>query len=392
MPISIRVHPDELKGTPSPVLVDPAPPAGALRDLAEDVLAGLKFRTLAVAANVDEAHADDPIAGYLKSRPTDVRAAFAKRASALLKGGPVALEAHVGRYAHVDPSQARKVAFEELADVVDHPDIDAKALNKAIGAASHGLLERAHGIKISPSDAKKMAEAADARAGAKYKKLGLFVRTVRCVSETPGGGEDEIAMGGVASAADGVNSWPIDQFMVSSHFVDDEHPDDGEVRQVDYPLPGRRFTEWNLITESGGFPYAYTALVALCEKDDGGFHDFIMKLWKQVGEAVKKAVAGAVGAAIGAAIGATFAGVGAIAGAVVGFIIGELVDWLIDLGQGADDVLGVKTLQLWLGAATKSYYDATGLTVQYPTLFPLEYGSKHGHFHYTVHCRWKLYS
>ena len=46
----------------------------------------------------------------------------------------------------------------------------------------------------------------------------------------------------------------------------------------------RVFATWDIATKPVGFPYVYSAVIALCEKDDGGFYQFLKDLWNMVDE------------------------------------------------------------------------------------------------------------
>ena len=92
-------------------------------------------------------------------------------------------------------------------------------------------------------------------------------------------------------------------------------------------------------------------------------------------------VAAGVGALIGNEI---VPGLGAIAGAIVGALVG----WLIGLIDN-DDVMQVRTLQMTLGAATKSYYDWAKLTTPSGWTHTTTFGEDGSH--YKVHLAWHVY-
>src|SRR5262249_31691116 len=120
--------------------------------------------------------------------------------------------------------------------------------------------------------------------------------------------------------------------------------DEGE--QVDFGA-SKAFYTWNIETKKEGFPYVYCAVIALAEKDDGGFSDFLKDLWQKVGSMVE----GAIGEAIGGLIGAS-----------VGRVVAEFVLWLDNSLYNSDDILGAVPLILSLSVANKSYYDWAKLT------------------------------
>jgi hypothetical protein len=192
---------------------------------------------------------------------------------------------------------------------------------------------------------------ADLQAGLTFKKMKLFIRRVTCLEETSGifEGSDEINMGGSATDPLG-NTSKVNEFVVSDDFHKGKH--------VDFGM-SRVFHTWDIQTKKEGFPYVYAAVIALAEKDDGGFWKFLKELWEKVKSTVTGAVSALAGAAIGAALGAAFGGIGAIVGALVG----ALIAWLINIfSDNADDILGAKVMLMTLGAANKSYYDWAELT------------------------------
>ena len=73
------------------------------------------------------------------------------------------------------------------------------------------------------------------------------------------------------------------------------------------------------------FPRSYFATLVLAEKQDGGFADFLQKLWNLVKDKVTAWVAAAIGAAIGTDI---IPGLGTIIGAIVGWVLGWLFGFI----------------------------------------------------------------
>jgi len=73
------------------------------------------------------------------------------------------------------------------------------------------------------------------------------------------------------------------------------------------------------------FPRTYVATLVLAEKQDGGFADFLQKLWEMVKDKVTAWVAAGIGGLIGTDI---LPGLGTVIGAVVGWVLGELIGFL----------------------------------------------------------------
>mgnify|MGYP001447735127 FL=1 len=223
--------------------------------------------------------------------------------------------------------------------------LDIGKLNEYIEQVATG--SRSSGDPLRYRKPKDLAASLDKSQGAKFKKLGLFIKRVKCVEETDEVGADEIAVGGSKTDPDGTTHL-VHQFMIDDDF------DKGEIKT--FPGNGRKFAEWNLVTDAG-YPQVYGSVMVFAEKDDGGFHKFLVELWRIVGDFVTKKVGQLTGAAIGAALGSAFAGIGALIGAAIGWLIGEIVKWIIELFDNPDDIIATKTFLLGLGAATKSYYE-----------------------------------
>jgi hypothetical protein len=237
----------------------------------------------------------------------------------------------------------------------------AKALtidHHAVDAAGKGIV-----IKLDP----------DLIGGLAFKKMRLFIRSVKCIEETSEIGSDEINLGGTVTDPFG-NTSVVQQFEVSDDF------DEGE--SVNYGT-SKVFATWDLVTKTPGFPYVYAGVIAMAEKDDGGFYKFLNELWKMVEDKVKTAVGAAIGAAIGGAI-------GNVLGAVVGAIVGALVGWLISLFDNADDIVAVKPLLMTLASCKKSYYDWAQLTSANGWTTTMHFKGDGGH--YAVTASFKIFT
>src|SRR5262249_15415634 len=157
----------------------------------------------------------------------------------------------------------------------------------------------------------------------------------------------ELMIGGVSTGARGKVS-EVKQFFVSEM-------DDGQL--YDFKGGGHVFARYPLVTDIG-WPTVYAATISMADHDDGGFGDFLQKLWEKVGSYVSAAVGAAAGTALGAAIGSAIPGLGTVIGAAVGAIIG----WLVSLFHNEDDIIGTQTCTMTLATDTKSYYDWAKLT------------------------------
>jgi hypothetical protein len=329
----------------SPQLVEPTMPQDpSLRAIAEDVVARLKYSYAAVAAEEQPSASgdlDQMFRSYFGTCGAITRQRHRERSRVLLAAPQPVRARDFGRYAAVDVHQYRTLGSDKLAAHAGVLPVKGPAIKLALHASPKILLKLPP--FVPPVDP-------DLKAGLAFKKMRLFIRRVRCVEETNEIGSDEVNMGGNATDPFG-NTSLVKEFVVSDDF------DEGE--QVDFGM-GKVFHTWDIVTEKDGFPHVYAAVLALGEKDDGGFWKFLKELWAKVKSAVEGAIGAAAGAAIGALIGAEFLGIGAIIGAAVGAFIGWLIQFF---GSGNhDDVIKAKPILMVLGAATKSYYDWAKLT------------------------------
>jgi hypothetical protein len=171
---------------------------------------------------------------------------------------------------------------------------------------------------------------------------------VKCLDPTNGEwGNDEIALGGTYSD-DAGNVGKIPQFRVGSFH-------DGHQKTYDPPKVLVTFAL------TGAYPKTFVVYVAMAEKDEGGFGDFIADLYDAVKAEVVNiltvvgAAAGAeIGAAIGASSGTAVAGpVGTAIGIIVGLIVGALIGWITSALR--DDIFEPELTTLTLPSATAAF-------------------------------------
>lgn len=361
------------------------------------------------------------VRGFLASRPAWTRATYRSRARSALRAPVHNPAADFGRYASVAPATYATAGVIGLTALGTPKPVDQAALRAGLMRACT-LTLRANlpaqgplvvrppaepGIVLKPPVKQKpkldFKMSADEVAGFKYTKLRLFIKEVECLHETSEPSDsDEINLGGTVTSATG-ETHTIQEFKVSHDFDEGEsviYPTPsfeviqkavmaGTFQQLvkdTYAAPGRLFAQWD-IHHDVGWPTTYVATMAMAEKDDGGFWKFLKELAKQIIKLIEDALGKSIGTAVGTAIGAFFGGWGAVVGAIIGFCIGALFDWL--LGDNPDDILGVKTVTMSLGAATESYYKWTGLLKKpRPDLFPVSFKSDGGH--YRVWCYFQL--
>jgi CheY-like chemotaxis protein len=360
------------------------PSHAAVRALAEDILHSLKYSFTAAAVAPEaqvQGRADTLFREFLARRKPEAKQAYRMHAEALLNTNSLLRERTFGRYAHLDLSAYRRVGADQAHNLVPALRLDGPKLMNALKQSEQN---EARFTQLPPSFFTADEEAGlsgrlklkplpqqshQAVAPVKYTKVGLYLSSVHCIEETDEIGSDHIALGGSYTSADGRTTTQVREFSVSKDF------DEGET--VHYG--GKLFAEWNILAGKQ-WPMAYSAMVVMAEKDDGGFAEFLQKLWGLVSDAVKSAVGKAAGTAIGTAIGGAFGGLGAVLGAAIGFILGALVDWVISWFNNVDDLIAMKPLTLWLHGATASYYASTGLATGSPKQFKVDFIGDGGHY------------
>jgi hypothetical protein len=356
----------------SPISVDPeAPNDPNVRAVLDDVLAQMKY-SFAVAAAGDASTAqgqgDQVFHAFLASRKPKARAGYQQQAKAILDA-PALRSAHFGRFAAIEPKVVATVSPDDLVNRVGKLQVNGAALKAAL--EEHGKKMEKHALAAARKDAeeaakeaKKIADAVDQATGNALKTLSLYVTRVKAIKDTDDQwGGDDIAMGGVYVTATG-HTEKVKQF----------EPSHDSFGSGDVAKTHRLFAKWDIETKPDGFPYVYGAVVSLAETDDGGFAEFLEKLWDHVKSIVTTAVATLTGMAIGTWIGAAFAGLGALVGAAAGLFIG----WLIELFHNNDDILGAKTVRLTLAKSTMSYYKSRDLVAG--STRTLDYKGQGGHY------------
>jgi uncharacterized membrane protein YeaQ/YmgE (transglycosylase-associated protein family) len=322
--------------------------------VADDVLAGLKASFLHVAAEeapIAQGETDKLFRRYTGS--TRHQAQLRVQARAILaQASQRALQ--LGRFAALDAAAYQALGSDRVVARLATPRFSQSLVKQSIGQLATQLAIVPAGLE-APQPIVKVAGAPkpmlniQVDPGRKFKKMRLFIKRVTCVEESDEVGADEINMGGTMSDAFG-NTSAVGEFAVSHDFDRGEHVDFGF---------SRVFATWDLQQASISFPYVYTAIISMAEKDDGGFYKVLAELLQKVRGIIEQAVTGLVGAAVGSALGSLAGPVGTLAGAVVGAFVG----WLITLLNGNhDDHIATRVVTMTLASAKKAYYDWAKLT------------------------------
>jgi hypothetical protein len=194
-----------------------------------------------------------------------------------------------------------------------------------------------------------------------YSGLNLRIRKLRCVDVTGGGGDDQIALGGIAMSANGTTH-PIAPFTVSENFDNGMFVDFGAKtfaafsykadNTVTVPGKGTLEVDW---------PRAYFVTFLLAEVDNGGFPEFVQDLFNEVRQKAVAAVAAAVGAYVGGTALSEIPGlgtaIGAAVGALVGWVLGELWGAIVEWWE--DDEFTPITVKMARASVVQRFKDGT---------------------------------
>ncbi len=368
----------------SPVMVAPSLPSDpVLRTIADDVIAQFCYSCAHVAVEEQptaSGRLDVMFRNLLNTRNSLTRTNMREQARTLLNAPLPVRTKDLGRYSTIAAQEYKMIGSDGLAGRVGQLQLQQAAVEESLKKyhsqlanmmnASPDVALAAQGANVAHGGQAAIQLDADLIAGLTFRKLRLYITEVRCIEETNEWGSDEINLGGAATTPLGKTTM-INQFEVSDDF------DEGE--KVTFGM-NQVFTTWNLETEASGFPYVYAAIIAMAEKDDGGFYQFLKDLWEKVDYTVKKMVAGLVGAEIGAALGAGFGPLGAAIGALIGAIVGFLVEWVIKWFHNADDIVNVLPVLMTLASPKKSYYDWAKLTTAKGCSTTLHFKGDGGHY------------
>jgi hypothetical protein len=347
---------------PSPAL----PTDAALRAIAEDLIAEVKYATAVAAAERRSAPGAlyGAVHDFISTRTPAAQQRAQVKARALLGSSDAHRQLVFGRFSAVKPSDYLTRGSDDILNHLTDLRIDPAVLR--------GGLDKFRNFHLIVPKAPKTDP--DLQAGLAFKKLRVFLAAVRCVEETDElSDSDEINIGGVRTDPFG-HTKVIDEFVVSDDF------DEGEV--VNYAGLGHKLTGWELVTNQG-WPISYVITLAMAEKDDGGFWAFLQKLWEKIKEKAEALIGAGIGAAVGGAL-------GGVLGAIVGAVVGALIGWIISLFDNEDDIIGAIPVTLSLGAATKSYYDWAKLTSSEGLKTTLHFKGDGGY--YRARLRYKVFT
>lgn len=264
------------------------------------------------------------------------------------------------------PSLAQQTRGKVFDDLItkDSPAIrDALIPGLAAQLSGQPPMSRADFVqamvrRLQPGHAALLKPAAPVPTPPSHTHLRLQLVKLRC--DAPVGfeitdfGKDRINIGGKGFDSAGGN------YLIAESFVG-EFANAGA--DFSFPGGGRDFASYDL-SRAGPWPRLFYASIAIAEKDaDGGFIEFLVKLWDAIDEAVVAALTAAVLSALaaagfamttGAAAGTVAPGVGTLVGAIVGALAGFVIGWV--LSTLSDDIFApVEVAPLYLESAAASF-------------------------------------
>jgi len=355
-----------------------------LHAIAMDTLAQLKYAfTIAAAGKATAGHEfTDAFKPWINARKPKAKQSYNQMATALLAAPIAQRQAVFAHYATVAPAQfsgTKTTALPKMAKASSPASLEHLA---AISLPSSSVTNKGDDDDKKPEKGKDndkdKKDSKDVTEGKKYKQLEFFISEIKSI-ENSGGlfeGDNEIAAGGAAVGATGAIE-KIKQFKVMDGFDSDSSSHDKKVYKG-----GKRFAVLSTHPDLK-LPHEVLVTVSLAEKDDGGFGDFLAKLWDEVKTYVKVALVAGGGAIAGALSLSWIPGIGPLIGAIIGALIG----WLVSLFHNDDDIVGVRTAALRLHHVSKSYYDRVGLTK--PSGIPVSMDF-HRDGHYRLTGGWRL--
>ena len=160
-----------------------------------------------------------------------------------------------------------------------------------------------------------------------YNELQFRVRSVECIDDTKGWGDDDISIGGAAIFANGKT--------ITLPALLNEYPfETGETKTFDPPkvFANFKFEDEDTVTYQGKtypieWPRAFMVLIIMVEEDlAGDFPDEVAKIVNQIKDSIKPEIESAVAGAIGGVIGGPM---GTAIGSAVGYVVSKILDWVI---------------------------------------------------------------
>jgi hypothetical protein len=277
------------------------------------------------------------LSGRFNSLSPAKRTAAANRALSRINATPSIRKRHYAELATIDlksnvaiEEQAFSHAFPERLKITEAHLAGIQAISGQIFEPNN-ILQPDLFDAVIPVNVETLAKSA---ASSKCTKLAVRLHKIRCVDETDGflgteAGSDEIWLGGMTTDATGTVK-KVGILHVGDGFEDNVSK---------FYKPPHTFCTFDL-NKGAEFPKSFFVTFIMCEKDNGGFPEYLTKLF----EAVKGYVASVIGASAGSLFGSFAGPAGAAIGAIVGAVIGWFTGLLKEIWE--DDYFPLKTISV----------------------------------------------
>lgn len=209
-------------------------------------------------------------------------------------------------------------------------------------------------------------------------RLHLHLAEIKCIKETkdpiisPG---NEISLGGVSVDETGDNR-KIKERKIAGGLRT------GYSQKLFFGHLEWQSLEWFDISEGQYWPKTYSVMMAIAEKDSGGFQAILNLLYSQIRQKVKEVVAKLVSTPLAPFLGLAIAGA---IGKAVAWIVDKLFGWIIHFI--GDDVFRPRTISVVLPTSRpRTYNKAWG-----GKLSPARYVNFYGHGgHFRIKYHWRV--
>ncbi|MFI6439654.1 hypothetical protein [Streptomyces sp. NPDC050759] len=297
-------------------------------------------REFQLAAEKVAAHHNEPAKYPMPGGSTAMEHLMASRFKALPEGTRKKAADRVVTDLKNAPGRAKKLDDLAKVDLRSTTTVEAQVKKLPFPAKlrfpADELRKAASVAETSVAGVAESADAENAAAAAvPLRQLELRLHRVKCLEETNELFKDEIGLGGTAIDESG-DVEKISPFKVRSFHT-------GGVQTY---TPPRRLVRFSLIEGPVKFPKSYFVTLVLAELDQGGFSDFVNRLYVKVRDAVAEALGDAVGAVLPVPI-------NELIRKVVIFVVGKVFDLFKVIWQ--DDIFRPVTVETTVRSLTSRW-------------------------------------
>lgn len=242
-------------------------------------------REFQLAAEKVAAHHSEPAKYPMPAGSTAMEHLMASRFKALPEGTRKKAADRVVADLKNAPGRAKKLDDLAKVDLRSTTTVEAQVKKLPFPAKLRFPADELR--KAAPVAEASGAESVEAEnaavAAVPLRQLELRLHQVKCLEETNEFFKDEIGLGGTAIDESG-DVEKISTFKVRSFHTDG----------VQTYTPPRRLVRFSLTEGPVKFPKSYFVTLVLAELDQGGFSDFVSRLYEKVRDAVAAALASAI--------------------------------------------------------------------------------------------------